>query len=36
MMQGIKTGVINIDLILVDTLERLGRVDELPTIRKEL
>ncbi len=36
MMQGIKTGAINIDLVLVDTLERLGRVEELPTIRKEL
>jgi DNA invertase Pin-like site-specific DNA recombinase len=36
LMQGIKTGAINVDLILVDTLERLGRVEELPTIRKEL
>ena len=31
-----KTGTVAADLILVDTLERLGRVEELPTIRKEL
>ena len=36
MMQGIKTGAIKVDLILVDTSERFGRVEELPTIRKEL
>ena len=36
MLQEIKTGVVQIDLILVDTLERFGRVEELPGIRKEL
>src|SRR5688500_1232453 len=36
MMRDIKTGAIQTDLILVDTIERFGRVDELPTIRKEL
>lgn len=36
MMQDIKTGAVTVDLILVDTLERFGRVDELPAIRKEL
>ncbi len=36
MLREIRTGAINTDLILVDTLERLGRVEELPTIRKEL
>jgi len=36
MLQEIKTGAIKADLILVDTLERFGRVEELPTIRKEL
>jgi site-specific DNA recombinase len=36
MLRELKTGVVVADLILVDTLERLGRVEELPTIRKEL
>lgn len=36
MLQDIKTGTVTVDLILVDTLERFGRVDELPAIRKEL
>jgi DNA invertase Pin-like site-specific DNA recombinase len=36
MMQDIKTGTVTVDLILVDTIERFGRVEELPTIRKEL
>lgn len=36
MMREIKTGEVVIDLILVDTLERFGRVDELPIIRKKL
>ncbi len=36
MLKEVRTGSVNVDLILVDTLERLGRVEELPTIRKEL
>lgn len=36
MLRDLKTGTVVADLILVDTLERLGRVDELPTIRKDL
>ena len=36
MMREIKSGLLKADLILVDTAERFGRVDELPTIRKEL
>lgn len=36
MLRDIKTGVVQVDLILVDTLERFGRVDDLPLIRKEL
>jgi DNA invertase Pin-like site-specific DNA recombinase len=36
MLRDLKTGTVVADLILVDTLERLGRVEELPTIRKEL
>ena len=36
MMQDIKIGEVRADLVLVDTLERFGRVEELPTIRKEL
>ena len=36
MLRDIKTRAISVDLILVDTLERFGRVEELPTIRKEL
>lgn len=36
MLREIKTGQIQVDLILVDTLERFGRVDDLQSIRKEL
>lgn len=36
MMRDIRTGAVKADLILVDTLERFGRVEELPMIRKEL
>ena len=36
MMQEIKSGVVVADLILVDTLERFGRVEEFQGIRKEL
>ncbi len=36
MLRDIKSGVLSVDLILVDTIERFGRVDELATIRKEL
>jgi len=36
MLQEIKSGVVAVDLVLVDTLERFGRVEELSTIRKEL
>lgn len=36
MLRDLKTGTVVADLILVDTLERLGRVEELPTIRKDL
>jgi hypothetical protein len=36
MLRDIRTGALVFDLILVDTLERFGRVDELPTIRKQL
>jgi DNA invertase Pin-like site-specific DNA recombinase len=36
MMDDIKTGTVQVDLILVDTAERLGRVDELTTIRQQL
>lgn len=36
MLRDIKTGAVTVDLILVDTLERFGRVEELPSIRKEL
>ena len=36
MLRDIRTGALMVDLILVDCLERFGRVDELPTIRKEL
>lgn len=36
MMHDIKSGTLAVDLILVDTIERFGRVEELPTIRKEL
>lgn len=36
MLSELKTGTIKADLILVDTLERLGRVDALQTIRDDL
>lgn len=36
MLQDIKTGAVVVDLILVDNIERFGRVEELPMIRKEL
>ena len=36
MLIDIKNGTIAVDLILVDTLERFGRVDELQAIRKTL
>lgn len=36
MLQDIKTGDLQVDLILVDTVERFGRVDDLPSIRKGL
>lgn len=36
MLREIRTGQSAVDLILVDTLERFGRVDELPAIRKQL
>lgn len=36
MMRDVKSGGVSVDLILVDTIERFGRVEELPTIRKEL
>lgn len=36
MLRDLKTGTVVADIILVDTLERLGRVEELPTIRKQL
>lgn len=36
MLLDIRTGKLQVDLILIDTLERLGRVDDLPLIRKEL
>jgi DNA invertase Pin-like site-specific DNA recombinase len=36
MMDDIRSGAVVTDLILVDTLERLGRLDDMPTIRKEL
>ncbi len=36
MMREIKSRVVSTDLILVDTAERLGRVDELSTIRSQL
>ena len=36
MLNDLRTGTVVADLILVDTLERLGRVAELPTIRKNL
>jgi len=36
MLRDIKSGAVVVDLILVDTIERFGRVEELPTIRKQL
>ena len=36
MLRDIKSGAFTIDLILVDTIERFGRVDELTSIRNEL
>jgi DNA invertase Pin-like site-specific DNA recombinase len=36
MLQDIRSGAVVTDLILVDTAERLGRVDELTAIRREL
>lgn len=36
MMRDLKTGAVVADLIVVDMLERFGRLDELPAIRKEL
>jgi hypothetical protein len=36
MMQGITTGVVKADPILVDTLQRFGRVDEFQSIRRKL
>jgi DNA invertase Pin-like site-specific DNA recombinase len=36
MLRDIKSGALAVDLILVDMIERFGRVEELPAIRKEL
>ena len=36
MLRELKTGLVIADLILVDTLERFGRVDEIPMMRKQL
>ena len=36
MLQDVKTGAVQVDIILVDTIERFGRVEELPGIRKDL
>ena len=36
MMRDLKSGAVVADLILVDTIERFGRVDELRTIRRDL
>jgi len=36
MLRDIKTGAIDTDLILVDTMERFGRVEELDSIRRDL
>ena len=36
MLREIRSGTLDVDLILVDTLERFGRMEELPTIRKNL
>jgi DNA invertase Pin-like site-specific DNA recombinase len=36
MLQAIRTGMLGVDLILIDTYERFGRADELAAIRGEL
>lgn len=36
MLRDIKSGAIHVDLILVDTVERFGRVEDLQEIRKDL
>jgi DNA invertase Pin-like site-specific DNA recombinase len=36
MLRDIKIGLVKADLILVDTLERFGRIEELETIRRDL
>jgi len=36
MIDSIRSGMLKVDLILVDTLERLGRLDDLQAIRDEL
>ena len=36
MLREIRTGILNVDIILVDTAERLGRADEIASIRQEL
>src|SRR5262249_27712156 len=36
MIDDVKSGLVVADLILVDNIERFGRLEELPTIRKEL
>ncbi len=36
MLRDIKSGTLNVDLILLDTFERLGRAEEIAAIRKEL
>src|SRR5207249_481929 len=36
MLRDIRTGALEVDFILVDTLERFGRLDELQALRAEL
>jgi len=36
MLTEIRTGILEIDLILVDTYERIGRAEEIPAMRREL
>ncbi|MFV1965742.1 MAG: recombinase family protein, partial [Pirellulaceae bacterium] len=36
MLQEIQTGTLQVDLILVDTLERFGRMEDLQSIRRDL
>ncbi len=36
MLDGIRSGILKVDLILVDTLERFARLEELPALRDEL